>query len=189
MPEAPTIASVSGRLQLKTPLAEEDELVAMLRTHPISRQHLPFFPAEVTTQEISNRRTERREDPRIVDFHIHVLAENGWIFAGVAGIFNIDTSHESCEMGIMVDPAQQGKGIATDALHTLLEWAFEKRQFHRITFETSVGNIPMRRWLEKTGVRLEGIRKEGWKVGAGNYMDVASYAILDWEWNKCIRPG
>ncbi|TFK73970.1 acyl-CoA N-acyltransferase [Pluteus cervinus] len=191
MPPASCIVSKTGRLQLITPPEDdsEDNLVALLRTHPFSRKYLQFFPDKVTVEEMRDRRVQRSKESRIRDFHIHTLDDEGHSqFVGITGIFNIDLTHESCEMGIMVDPDQSGKGVATDALYTLLEWAIEEQKMHRITFETTVNNAPMRHWLEKiAGARLEAERKECWKVEERKYADVAGYCILDWEWRERVK--
>lgn len=149
------------------------------------------MPAEVSAEDIRNRRESRAENSAIVDFNVHRLDDHGtWKFVGMTGIFGIDTANDSCEVGIVVDPDTHGKGLATEVLCTLLTWVFEERKIHRATFETSVENVGMRGWLEKAaGARLEAERREAWNYGEGSYGDVCGYSILKWEWTGKIKAN
>ncbi|KAJ7600419.1 acyl-CoA N-acyltransferase [Mycena floridula] len=99
------------------------------------------------------------------------------------------SANNSCHAGIIVSPNIHGRGIATEALYAVMEFAFETRKFHKVTFETSTENIQMRGWLEKTaGACLEGVMKDGWKYfEADAYCDVANYGILEGEWRDSVK--
>lgn len=191
MPQHQTVLiSPSGKLKLIPPSSEEDEAISILRSHPITRKYLRIFPVHISVQEVAARRESRAEDPRIMDFYIHIIDQDGTgTFAGMTTIFNIDTMNKSCEAGILVPHDMYGKGIATETFYTLLQYAFEDLKLRRVTFETGADNIPMQRWFEEVaGARLEAERKECWvEIEEGKYTDVKGYAILDWEWRGRIR--
>lgn len=185
MEEELSLLSKTSRILLRSPQAADDVQVTNLRNNPISRAYLPFFPAHATVDDIKERRAKREVDSTIADFNIYVIENGRTIFAGIAGIFDFSDMHNSCEVGIMVDPELYGQNVATDALYTLLEWIFEKQGIHRVTFETSAANIPMRHWLENiANIRLEADRKGCWRSCKGEYLDVKGYAVLESEWSQ-----
>ncbi|TFK42310.1 acyl-CoA N-acyltransferase [Crucibulum laeve] len=184
-----SLLSPSGRVKLIPPTKNDDEAVSIIRSHPVTRFYLRFFPEIFTVEDARERRETRAEDSKLIDFHIHaIMDDERFHFSGTTGIFNIDLANETCEAGILVSPDTHGKGIATEALYTLLQYVFEERNFHRVTFETASDNIGMRKWLEDTaGARLEAVRKEAWKESEGKYCDVNGYSILNWEWNSHVK--
>jgi len=191
MPQHSTVLiSSSDKLKLIPPCSDDDVSVSILRSHPVSRQYLRMFPVRISAQEVAARRKTRAENKQIIDFHIHIINQDETsTFVGMTGVFNIDEMHKSCEAGILVAPDMYGKGIATEALYMLFQYMFENREMRRMTFETGVDNIPMQLWLEEVaGARLEAERKECWaEIEEGNFTDVKGYAILNWEWQDCIK--
>ncbi|KAF8897053.1 acyl-CoA N-acyltransferase [Gymnopilus junonius] len=177
------------RIRLVSPLPSDDEAVALCRTHPVTRRFLRFLPEHMTADEVRIRREARAKNERIIDLYIHYVEKEGTKrFAGMSGYFNIDDDHASCEAGIIVMPDFHGQQFATEVLHVLLQYAFEEKKFHRVTFETGANNEGMRGWLEKVaGARLEADRKEAWKLPDGTFADVKGYAILDWEWRDHVK--
>ncbi|KAF4621318.1 hypothetical protein D9613_000779 [Agrocybe pediades] len=177
------------RIKLVPPTPDDDEAVVVCRTHPSTRQHLRFLPEHLTVEDIRIRRESRGEDKRVLDFHVHLIKEDGSAqFAGMTGYFNIDESHSSCEAGIVVAPEFYGKNLATEIFYVLLEFIFEDKKFHRVTFETGADNLGMQAWLERVaGARLEAQRKEVWKALDGTFSDVRGYAILEDEWRDHVR--
>ncbi|KAF9012433.1 acyl-CoA N-acyltransferase [Cyathus striatus] len=184
-----TLTSPTGRLKLAPPSSADDDAVSVLRTLPRIRQYLRFLPETMTAYEAGVRRESRSNDARIMDFHIHLLDDNGsYSLAGMSGLFNIDRANESCETGILVHPNTHGKGIATEALYTLLEYIFEKEKFHRVTFETGADNAPMLQWLDLVAkAKLEAKRRDCWKNMDGSYSNVMGYSILAHEWNGYVK--
>ncbi|KAH9485047.1 putative N-acetyltransferase YnaD [Psilocybe cubensis] len=183
-----TLQSPWKRIRLVPPTASDDEIVSICRTHPTTRQFLQFLPEHMTAEEAGNRRETRAEDKRIMDFHVH-FTENGLTrFAGMTGYFNLDEGNESCEVGMLIMPDLHGKNLATEVFYTILQYIFEVRNLHRVTFETAADNLAMRSWFEKiAGARLEAERREVWKYPSGNFVDVKGYAILEWEWRNHIK--
>lgn len=192
MPQHEIIESFSGRVRLIPPDPALDETVAVYRTHPETLKHLRVLPKEMTTEDVRVRREKRAEDPTLVDFYAFTVKPDGTRgeFIGITGIFKIDEAQNSCEIGILVAPGKHGAGNATEILYCLMKWVFEERRMHRATFETAVDNIPMQKWLEKTGIRLEAERKEAWRgITNGEYEDVKGYAVLEWEWQDRIKAN
>ncbi|CAK5263147.1 unnamed protein product [Mycena citricolor] len=188
-----TIPSKTGRTALVPPSEADDEFTAVLRSHSDTKKYLRFWPDETTTADARTRRLSRHPDPSLVDFNVYAQDPTTGlysVFAGTTGIFAIDDNGRSCEVGILISPDLFRGGFATDALHTVLVYAFEERMLHRAQFQTSVDNPGMRGWLEKAGAVLEGTRRAAWSdIKSGGYTDVCVYSILAEEWFERVKDN
>jgi len=79
------------------------------------------------------------------------------------------------EVGIMVHPDFQRRGIGTELLKACLNLA-KRRGFKRLEADTLANNKAMRRILEKVGFKLEGVRLERFKRNE-EYLDEACYGF------------
>jgi RimJ/RimL family protein N-acetyltransferase len=61
----------------------------------------------------------------------------------------------TAEIGITLAQTSQRKGVATEALTSLLTELFEQRGIHRVFAETDDRNLPVGRLLERLGFRRE----------------------------------
>ncbi|KAF8070557.1 acyl-CoA N-acyltransferase [Lyophyllum atratum] len=189
MPQHSVQLTSTSRMQLMPPHPDDDEAVAILRSDPVALRYLRFLPTKCTIQEAQSRRENRAENPTIVDFHIHVKNKDGSSsFGGMVGLSYIEEANDSGQAGIMVAPHLHRRGVGTEALYHLLQYAFQDRKLHRVTFETGEDNMPMCSWLEKVlEAKLDGKLRECWKDGEGKYTHVNLYSILDREWSSGIR--
>jgi len=79
-------------------------------------------------------------------------------------------------LGLSIHPDYWGAGIATELVESAIETAKEKG-FKRLEIETLAENTAMRRVAEKTGFKLECVRRRRiWKDGA--YHDESAYSLL-----------
>ena len=56
------------------------------------------------------------------------------------------------EIGYGVEPAEQGRGYATEAVKRLVRWAFQQPGVQTVVAETAVENVASQRVLEKAGL-------------------------------------
>ncbi|KAF8186862.1 acyl-CoA N-acyltransferase [Mycena galopus ATCC 62051] len=170
------LPSQSGRIVLVPPREEDDAALAALRSHPETLRHL--------------RRAYRiahAADETLITFHIHLTTgSKESTFGGVVALSHINTQFNSCEAGVLVNPEYFRVGLATDALYTILVYAFETRKFHRAGFVTAVGNVGMRGWLDKAGATLEGTKRDGWTDGNGGYTDLCFKPRLEERLNRVV---
>jgi ribosomal-protein-serine acetyltransferase len=86
------------------------------------------------------------------------------------------------ELGVdLYDPAQRGKGYGAEAVALMTTWLLERGIADRVQASTAVGNLPMRRVLEKLGFTFEGVMRGFMPVGAGRE-DFALYGVTKAEW-------
>ncbi len=102
---------------------------------------------------------------------------------GTCGFTSFNCSHDSAEVGYVLNPEYWGKGIAPEAVSRVLEFGFEDLGLHRIEARFMEENDRSRRVMEKVGMTFEGIIREGMFV-KGNYVNVGVCSVLASEWKE-----
>ncbi len=91
-----------------------------------------------------------------------------------------DVYRKSAEFGYYIAEEYWGKGIMTEVIKKIVEYAFENFNIIRIHAEPFARNVGSRRVLEKAGFKLEGILKNS-VVKNDIIEDSCIYAILKGE--------
>ena len=100
---------------------------------------------------------------------------------GMVTLTDIDYINRSALHGIKLHPTcPQGKGIATDAVMTLMELAFNQMNLNRLDGSWLVYNTSSKQLYEKCGWREEGIKRKA-IYRNGEYHDMAVSGILKEE--------
>jgi [ribosomal protein S5]-alanine N-acetyltransferase len=84
---------------------------------------------------------------------------------------------QSCTLGYWVSAADNGRGLATAAVHEIVQAAFDGLGLHRIEASTQVHNIKSQRVLERTGFIRIGVAPEYLNI-EGNWKDIALYQLV-----------
>lgn len=85
-------------------------------------------------------------------FTIRTLVRNEFI--GTITLWNIDRSINYAEIGYELLPEFQGKGLMSEAVKAMLDYAFNKAGFEVIEAHTHRENTASRRLLERVGFKL-----------------------------------
>lgn len=83
-------------------------------------------------------------------------------FLGVAVAPRIDRETRTAELGYITAPEARGRGVATEALRQLTEWAFAELRMERLELLISVGNPASKRVAERVGYVREGVLRSLW---------------------------
>jgi RimJ/RimL family protein N-acetyltransferase len=78
-------------------------------------------------------------------------------FLGLALAPRIELDASAAELGYVVAPAARGRGVATEALRQLTEWAFSELGLERLELLISVENEASKRVAERCGYVREGV--------------------------------
>ena len=89
---------------------------------------------------------------------------DGGGFLGLALAPTIEREARQCELGYMVAAAGRGRGVATEALRLLTDWAFGQGML-RAELHISVDNVASKRVAERNGYRLDGVLRSLWFKG------------------------
>ena len=110
-----------------------------------------------------------------------VIYEPDHKMVGTCGFTSFNCSSDSAEVGYVLNPDYWGKGIATEALTRVLRFGFEELKLHRIEAKFIEENKRSLHVMEKVGMTLEGVCREGMLV-KGKYVNVGVCSILRSEW-------
>ncbi len=115
-----------------------------------------------------------------VVFAIHDL--DGLAFVGSTNLFNIDRRHGTCEVAIAIlDPDRRGKGLGTDAMRLITNYAIRDLGMHNVHLATLAFNVAGIRAYRKAGFREYGRRREAW-LHNGRRWDMVHMEVLASEW-------
>lgn len=87
-------------------------------------------------------------------------------FIGTCKIAHIDWYAATADIGIMIgNKSYWGKGVASEAIHMLCSFAFEKMNFRKLTAGAMGTNKAMIKVFQKYGFITEGIRRQQDRLG------------------------
>ncbi|MDU0206380.1 GNAT family N-acetyltransferase [Paenibacillus sp. MAH-36] len=107
-----------------------------------------------------------KEDPEIMGWGVWFisLAEDNQVIGDI-GFKGKPDDQGTVEVGYGIIPEMHNKGIATESVGAIIEWAFSSGKVKKIVAECLVDNMPSVRVLEKLGMT---------RTGASNCM-------INWE--------
>lgn len=100
---------------------------------------------------------------------------------GMVNYHHREARNARLEIGYILAPAGQGRGLATEAVEALVGYCIEELGTHRIEALIHPDNAASIRLVERLGFRCEGgPLRDRWRRGEG-YMSVMMYALLAGE--------
>ena len=100
---------------------------------------------------------------------------------GCIGMINYhhrEARNARLEIGYILAPARQGRGLMTEAVEAIVAYCFDKLGVHRIEALIHPDNAASIRLVERLGFRREGgPLRDRWRRGEG-YMSVMMYGLL-----------
>ncbi|NLZ69916.1 MAG: GNAT family N-acetyltransferase [Clostridiaceae bacterium] len=104
--------------------------------------------------------------------------------AALLNLDGFDTDNHQTEIGFaLTEKKFAGKGLATEALQSMLEYLFEEIGLHRCWCRVMEHNAPSLALVKRLGFQLEGRQREH-IYRAGEYNDLLLFGILAEEWRK-----
>jgi len=138
--------------------------------------HLPMSLAE----------EERWFEQQLTDKSKHIFAietEDG-AHIGNVGLHDLNWKDRNAELGIAIGEKEYwGRGYGTDAVLTMLRFAFEELNLHRVSLTVYDHNERARCCYEKCGLRHEGRNREA-RFSGGKYHDELRMSILRSEFDE-----
>jgi RimJ/RimL family protein N-acetyltransferase len=128
-----------------------------------------------------------KRDPNQRPLAIEVRKGKAWKLIGDCGVFDIELTHHSAELGIMIgDKSEWNKGYGSEAMTLLLRHCFETLNLNRAFLRVYEDNVRAVRSYEKAGFVLEGrLRQAVYKHG--KYEDVLFMSVLRSEWASRMK--
>lgn len=114
-------------------------------------------------------------------YHFGVAERAGDRIVGHATLFKWDEEQKRAEIGYSIRRDRWGKGLATEAVAALIDFAFARLAIRRLEADADPRNGASMRVLEKLGFVREGYLRERWEIG-GEIQDAVMYGLLQREW-------
>ncbi|MBV9594572.1 MAG: GNAT family N-acetyltransferase [Actinobacteria bacterium] len=161
-------------------------------------EDVPVLHAELYDDVVLRSRTDDRPwRPRPVDdrspfalpavddgvdaFSVVELATDE--LAGACVMWGLDQHNRSAHFGVSLRPAFRGRGLGTDVMGVLCQFAFCTRGLHRVQVETLADNSAMLRSAVHVGFVEEGrMRQAAWVQG--EFVDLVVLGQLAAEWSQ-----
>ena len=103
---------------------------------------------------------------------------------GTVTITAWDRENRRAEIGFILHPSMQGRGLASEAVRTSLAFAFGPMDLHRVEADVDPDNEASLRLLERIGFKREGVLRERWFT-FGTWKDTVLLGLLAGD----VRPG
>ena len=159
--------------------ADADELYALTdRNRAHLERWLPWVPmTRASTDTLQFIRLTRRQIEDDEGMQLALLDDDGAI-VGMVGFHRFDWANRATSIGYWLAADRQGRGLMTEAVRALVDYAFQARGLHRIEISAAVDNARSRAIPERLGFRAEGVRRDAERHGE-RYLDLVLYALLD----------
>ncbi|MFH0897298.1 MAG: GNAT family N-acetyltransferase, partial [Candidatus Bathyarchaeota archaeon] len=157
--------------------AEKDiRAIAEIECHPKVLEWLYIYVDPDVSKEIRDYQEFFRKLPKNEKADMLIAKCDGHII-GFLALWRLGVYMEHvASIGVSVHPNYWGMGIATQLIKSAIELARDNG-IRRIEVETLVKNAPMRHVTERSGFKLESLRKKRVQKG-GSYHDEVSYFML-----------
>ena len=160
------------------PFKESDaELWQNWDVDPEIQAHMPEPMNE--TQDIVEQYEYIKECEEEEDGYYWSIETLEGVTIGTVALTDINEHHKLAKIGIVVgDKEYWGKGVATEVILTVINFAFTSVGVVRISAETEADNIAVSKVLEKAGFIQDGTFTSA-RVKNGKRVDVKHYGIVN----------
>ncbi len=175
------IRGLRGELVYLRPLEAEDaDLVSGWYADDRVRRLIGDPPMSHARRRQRYETATSGDDDTVYRFIICTLDDD--VPVGRLDLFDIDRTNGHCAFGIAIgDPALWGRGLGTDAVNAIVDFAFGELRMERVSLDTDAANLRAQAAYRKAGFVEEGRRRHIW-FGDGAYGDDLWMALLRDEW-------
>ena len=162
---------------------EEKDLAHLLKWRNQKEVRRFFFHKSLLTMSRQQKWFESYVTDTSREIFIAETKEDGKPI-GMIGLYDIDHKNHKAELGstMVGERSMQGKGIATQMINLLLDYAFADLNMNRVYAYVVDYNKPSIRAKKKCGFTHEGIlRQDHYSDGA--FHDVHLFGITRMDWN------
>lgn len=103
---------------------------------------------------------------------------------GFIRIFYVDWHVPKAEIGFFIDHKHTQRGLMTEAMVTILSFAFQQLKLEKLILRTAADNYPTQRLARKCGFRREGDLRSDFKRPSGELVDVLYFGYTRFEYQK-----
>ena len=105
---------------------------------------------------------------------------------GTVALFRFEPRHRRAEIGYSLRSDHWGRGLAIEAVTTMLDWAIRTLGLHRVEADIDPRNEGSRKLLARLGFASEGVLRERYFVG-DDVSDTELFGLLAEDWRAGRR--
>jgi RimJ/RimL family protein N-acetyltransferase len=173
----------TGRLYIRPVCIEDKDSMFRYRSDADTNKYLSLIPQSV--EDIAAFISKTSFDINVPDtwFQFVIIEQASNKLIGDVGIHFLDTDSENrqVEIGYTLDKDFRGKGYATEALKTIIDYLINSLNKHRIVASIDPVNTASIKLIERLGFRKEGHFVES-IFFHGKWVDDLVYGVLAKEW-------
>jgi [ribosomal protein S5]-alanine N-acetyltransferase len=155
-------------------VGDEHSLALHANNYKIWRNVRDRFPHPYTLEDARRWIEHASSEDPLTNF---AIVMDGAAVGGIGLIFHDDIYHRSAEIGYWLGEAYWGRGLTTEAVRGVVEWAFDNFDLARIYAGILEWNPASARVLEKAGFQFEARLRRA--VTKENHtMDELLYALV-----------
>lgn len=166
------------RLYLRRLVKEDVNEIFALRSDTETMKYVP--------RPIAKTKEEALEHIALIESNIENNAGINWAITykenpkliGIIGLYKITPENYRAEIGYMLLPEYNGKGIITEAIKEVVKYGFQALQLHSIEAIIDPGNLASEKVLQKNNFIKEAHLKENLFYD-GLFLDTVIYSILN----------
>ncbi len=174
----------SERLRFRKLNNEDAPEILALRGNP---EIMKFIPRPLTTnidEALAHIKIINDKIDENLDINWAVTEKGSDKCIGIMGFYRTQPEHFRTELGYMISPEHNGKGYVTEAVKTLLNYAFNTLNFHSIEAVIDSRHVASERVLQKNGFIKEAHFKENFYYN-NEFTDTVIYGLLKRNFNQC----
>ncbi|MGP8080575.1 MAG: GNAT family N-acetyltransferase [Dehalococcoidales bacterium] len=179
---AKQISIITTRLSLQHLTLKNAPDLFAYRSKPEVYLYQSWQPKTIQDAQVFIKSTADR--PGIVNtwYQLGIFRKDNEELIGDLGIHFIVPEGRQIELGYTLKPEQQGRGYATEAVNSLIDYLFGKMGTHRISCSLDSRNTRSKLLVERLGFRQEAHFKQSF-FQAENWQDELVFSVLAREWH------
>ena len=135
----------------------------LVKTNDDALDHIALIDAKIESNEGINWAITYKDNPKLI---------------GIIGHYRIKPEHFRAEIGYMILPEYNGKGIVSEAVKEVVTYGFNEMKLHSIEAIIDPENFGSEKVLQKCGFVKEAHFKEN-EFYEGRFLDAVIYSILN----------
>lgn len=140
----------------------------------------PFTELEIKERFISRLGEWKKTSNKWLT--LTIIEKSSGTKIGVTGFYPQWEPYQQAELGFLLSPEFQGKGFAKESTRAVVEYAFNKCNFHKVIATVTEGNTPSFNLLKGLGFIHEGTIRDNFKLG-GHWRNDLKLGLLKPEFS------
>ena len=181
--ELPAFPRIAGkRVQLRAPRNEDAVDLFALFSDPAVMRYWSRPPMTTLgeAQGLIGEMLDAFEQRTLINW---MVADRDDAVIGTCTLFRIDPRHRHAEIGYALRSDHWGRGIASEAVALVLDWAFRRLDLQRVEADIDPRNDGSRQLLARLGFSSEGVMRQRFFVG-DEATDSEIFGLLAGDWRN-----